>query len=288
MHTIDLAYVGRGIHEELVAYVADQEGYYTDERVHVAIRDGVRWKKERLRLSATIGLGRALLSRLTDGIGWKVLSVNTHRPLFWFLGSAEVTSMAELRGRRLAVHAAHTAPGCFARIVPRKHGLDPDRDLECVVRAPGDYQMDLRRLRDGSIYAAYVGSTLSPEQVAEEEGLRVLAWVGDHFQIPAVGVAVDPVHIPLDSPALQALVRANKRALRTIAEQPRLAVDYIASFLNRLTRDEAQRYYERYVGPYFTPDGQVDLNIARQAIDAVAAELGVASVAADEIYQPAQ
>ena len=156
------------------------------------------------------------------------------------------------------------------------------------MRAPGDYQMDLRRLRDGSIDAAYVGSTLSPEQVAEEEGFRVLAWVGDHFQIPTVGVAVDPVHIPLDSPALQALVRANRRALRTIAAQPRLAVDYIASFLNRLTRDEAQRYYERYVGPYFTPDGQVDLNIAQQAIDAVAAELGVASVAADEIYHPAQ
>jgi len=288
MNTIDLAYVGRGIHEELVAYVADQEGYYTDEGVHVAIRDGVRWKTERLRRGAMIGLGRALLSRLTEGIGWKALSVNTHRPLFWFIGGAEVTSMADLRGRRLAVHAAHTAPGCFARIVLHKHGLDPDRDLECVVRAPGDYQMDLRRLRDGSIDAAYVGSTLSPEQVAEEERLRLLAWVGDHFQIPTVGVAVDPVHIPLDSPALQALVRANKRALRTIAEQPRLAVDYIASFLNRLTRDEAQRHYERYVAPYFTPDGQVDLNIARQAIDAVAAELGVASVAADEIYQPAQ
>jgi ABC-type nitrate/sulfonate/bicarbonate transport system substrate-binding protein len=200
MHTIDLTYAGRGIHEELVAYVADQEGYYTDEGVHVAIRDGVRWETERLRRGATIGLGRALLSWLTDGIDWKVLSVNTHRPLFWFLGRGGVTSMADLRGRRLAVHAAHTAPGCFARIVLRKHGLDPDRDLECVVRAPGDY---------------------------------------------------------------------------------------IASFLNRLTRDEAQRHYERYVGPYFTPDGQVDLNIARQAIDEVAAELGVASVA-DQIYQPAQ
>ena len=42
MHTIDLAYVGHGIHEELVAYVADQEGYYEDEGVHVAIRDGVQ------------------------------------------------------------------------------------------------------------------------------------------------------------------------------------------------------------------------------------------------------
>jgi hypothetical protein len=32
----------------------------------------------------------------------------------------------------------------------------------------------------------------------------------------------------------------------------------------------------------------VDPDIARQAIDTVAAELDVASVAADEIYQPAQ
>jgi ABC-type nitrate/sulfonate/bicarbonate transport system substrate-binding protein len=288
MHTIDLAYVGRGIHEELIAYIADQQGYYADEGVHVAIHDGVSWQTERLRRGASIGLGRALLSRLTDGIGWKMLSVNTHRPLFWFLGSTDVASMTDLRGRRLAVHAAHTAPGCFARIVLRKHGLDPDRDLDCVVRAPGDYQMDLRRLRDGSIDAAYVGSTLSPEQVAAEEGFHVLAWVGDHFQIPTVGIAVDPVHIPLDSPALQALVRANQRALRTIAEKPSLAVDYIASLLNRLTRGEAQQHYERYIGPYFTPDGQVDLNIAQQAVDAVAAELGVASEPADEIYQSAQ
>jgi ABC-type nitrate/sulfonate/bicarbonate transport system substrate-binding protein len=226
------------------------------------------------------------LSRMTDGIGWTALSVNTDHPLFWFLGNADVTSMADLRGRRLAVHAANSPPGTFARIVLRKHGLDPDRDLECAARHPGDYQMDLRRLRDGSIDAAYVGSTLSPEQVAEEEGFHVLAWVGDHFQIPTVGVVVDPVHIPLDSPALQALVRANQRALRTLAEKPGLAVDYVAWFLDRLTRDEAQQYYDRYIGPYFSADGHVDLNIAQQAIDAVAAELGVAAVAADAIYGP--
>jgi hypothetical protein len=40
MHTIDLTYVGRGIHEELIAYVADQEGYFEDEDVHVALHDG--------------------------------------------------------------------------------------------------------------------------------------------------------------------------------------------------------------------------------------------------------
>src|ERR1700742_349105 len=226
METIDLAFVGRGIHEELVAYIADQEGYFEDEGVHVAVRDGVEWPIERVRRGATIGLGRALLSRLTDGTRWRMLCVNTHRPLFWFLGGPEVSSMAELRGRRLAVHSPHSPPGCFARIVLRAHGLDPDRDVQSVVRAPADYQMDLRRLRDGSLDAAYVGSTLSPDQVAAEEGFHVLAWVGDHFQIPTVGVAVDPTHIPLDSPALQALVRANERALKTMADRPDLAIKY--------------------------------------------------------------
>jgi ABC-type nitrate/sulfonate/bicarbonate transport system substrate-binding protein len=287
MHTIDLAYLGRGLHEELVAYVADQEGYYTDENLHVAIRDGIGWKTERLQRGAAIGLGRTLLSRLTDGIGWKALCVNTDRPLFWFLGGAQVKSMDDLRGRRLAVHAARTAPGCFARIVLRKHGLDPDRDLTCVARVPGDYQMDLRRLRDGSIDAAYVGSTLSPEQVAAEEGFSVLAWVGDHFRIPTVGIAVDAARISLDDPALQALVRANRRALAAIAEQPRLAVHYVGAFLGRATSEEAQQYFERYIRPYFTSDGRADLAVAQRAVDAVAAELGVASQSAEEMYQPA-
>ena len=286
-HMIDLTYVGRGIHEELIAYVADQEGYFEDEGVHVAVRDGIKWPNERVRGGATIGLGRSLLTRLNGGIQWTALCVNTHRPLFWFIGRGDVKSMSDLRGRRLAVHAPHTAPGCFARIVLRKHGLDPDRDLECIARAPGDYQMDLRCLREGSIDAAYVGSTLSPEQVAAEEGFSVLSWVGDHLQIPTVGIAVDPTHIPLDSPALQALVRANRRALRTIAEKTSLAIDYIAYFLDRLTRDEVRRYYERYIGPYFTSDGRVDLGVAQQAVDAVATELGVATASVDQMYQPA-
>jgi hypothetical protein len=43
-------------------------------------------------------------------------------------------------------------------------------ETECVVRAPGDYQMDLRRLRDVSIDAAHAGSTSAPEVIANEAG----------------------------------------------------------------------------------------------------------------------
>ena len=286
MDTIDLAFVGRGMHEELVAYIADQEDFYAAEGVHVALRDGCDWSNERLRHVATIGLGRALLTRLTGGIPWVALTVNTHRPLFWFLARPGLTSLSDLAGRRLAVHAPRTAPGCFARIALRRAGLDPDRDIETIVRPPGDYGMDLRQLRDGTIDAALVGSTMAPEAVAAEFGWQVLAWVGDRFQIPTVGVAVDPTYIAPDSPAVQAVVRAHRRALQVIHTDPATTVRHMSTFLGRHTADEVHAHYKSFIEPYYTTDGQVDLSVGAAAIDAVATELGVpASVSAGEFYR---
>nr|WP_168500440.1 ABC transporter substrate-binding protein [Streptomyces sp. RLB1-33]QIY76304.1 ABC transporter substrate-binding protein [Streptomyces sp. RLB1-33] len=288
MHTIDLAYVGRGLHEELVAYIADQQGYYADEGVHVALRDGCSWDEERLRRGATIGLGRALLSRLADGTPWVALQVNTTRPLFWFLARSGLASLADLAGRRLAVHAPRTAPGCFARIVLRRAGLDPDRDIHTVVRPPGDYGMDLRRLHDGSIDAALVGSTMAPEAIAAEYGWQVLAWVGDRLRIPTVGVAVDPTHTDPDDPAVQAVVRAHRRALRVIHDEPDTTVRHMRTFLGRHTADEVRAHYETFIAPYFTTGGQADLAVGAGAITAVATELGVpATVTAAEFYRTA-
>ncbi|MGW5109578.1 ABC transporter substrate-binding protein [Nocardia sp. NPDC004123] len=286
MDTIDLAYVGRGFHEELVAYIADQQDFYADEGVHVALRDGCTWDEERLRRCATIGLGRALLSRLTNGIPWVALTVNTHRPLFWFLARSGMTSPAGLSGRRVAVHAPHTAPGCFARIALRRIGLDPDHDIHPIARAPGDYGMDLRMLHDGTIDAAVVGSTMAPEAVAAVEGWQVVAWVGDLFQIPTVGVAVDPTYLSPDAPAVQAVVRAHRRALQVIHDDTDTAVRHLRTFLGRHTADEVRAHYKTFIAPYFTTDGRADLAVGDTAITAVATELGVpVTVTAADFYR---
>jgi ABC-type nitrate/sulfonate/bicarbonate transport system substrate-binding protein len=146
--------------------------------------------------------------------------------------------------------------------------------------------MDLRRLHDGSIDAALVGSTMAPEALAAEHGWHVLAWVGDHFQIPTVGVAVDPTHIHPDDPAVQAVVRAHRRALQVIRNEPDTTVRHMQTFLGGQTADEARAHYEAFIAPYFTTDGQADLAVGDAAITAVAAELGVpATVTAAEFYR---
>jgi NitT/TauT family transport system substrate-binding protein len=278
VHTIDLTYIELGIHEQLVAYVADQQNYYEQEGVHVAQRDGRVWEPERMRRAATIGLGRAVVSRLTVGTPWTVLCVNTHRPMFWLLARDGYASVEELKGRRIGIHAPSTAPGCFSRIVLRKYGLDPDRDVQSVVMTPGDYRRHVRRLAEGSLDAAFVSNTLEPEVTAQENGLRVLAFVGDHFRYATVGIAVDPTHIAPDDPAVLALVRANRRALRTIHDEPDLAVRYVNAIIPSLTETQARQHYERYVAPHFTADGRHDPSVVAQAVPAVAEELGVSTV----------
>ena len=50
-----------------------------------------------------------VLSRVTDGIPWTVLCVNTQRPLFWLLARDAYASVEELKGCRIGIHPPATA-----------------------------------------------------------------------------------------------------------------------------------------------------------------------------------
>jgi ABC-type nitrate/sulfonate/bicarbonate transport system substrate-binding protein len=291
MAEVDFAYVGLGVHEEVVYSVADALGYYADEGVTVAIRDGVRWDDERLRRAAVVGLGRTLLIRLRAGTPWTMLCVNTERPLFWFMARPEFSDLSDLRGRRVAMHPRLVAPGTFARIILRGRGLDPDADIEAVEMFPGDYSEHIRLLKSGELDAAVIGSTQSPEQLEAEEGLRLLLFFGDELQIPTTGVAVDPSVLALDDPRVKGLVRANLRALATMLDDPALGAEHVGRLLPAADDTTARNFYDRYVGSRFKADGQPDPEVVARALALVAEELRIITgrvvdtPPAEEIYR---
>jgi ABC-type nitrate/sulfonate/bicarbonate transport system substrate-binding protein len=272
---LDFAYVGLGVHEEVVYSVADDLGYYADEGVRVAIRDGVRWDDERLRQAAVVGLGRTLLIRLLAGTPWTMLCVNTERPLFWFMGRRELSDLSELRGRRVAMHPRLVAPGTFARVILRARGLDPDTDVEAVEMFPGDYAEHIRMLKSGELDAAVIGSTWSPEQLEAEHGLRLLLFFGDELQIPTTGVAVDPGVVALDDPRVEGLVRANVRALATMLADPELGAEHVRRLLPAADAAAARAYFDRYVGAHFKADGRPDPEVVARALPRIADELEI-------------
>jgi NitT/TauT family transport system substrate-binding protein len=292
MRELEFAYVGLGAHEEVVYSVAAELGYYHDEGVNVSIQDGVRWDDDRLRHAAAVGLGRTLLIRLLRGAPWAMLCVNTERPMFWLMARADFSDISELRGRRVAMHPPLVAPGCFARIVLRGRGLDPDADIEAVPMFPGDYSEHVRLLKSGELDAAVVGSTLSPEQLAADEGLRLLLFFGDELQIPTTGVAVDPATVALDDPRVKSLVRANVRALRALLHDPALGAMHVRRLLRNADDASARDFYDRYIAPYFKTDGQPEPDVVAKALPRVAQELAVITgravevPPAEQIYRP--
>jgi ABC-type nitrate/sulfonate/bicarbonate transport system substrate-binding protein len=281
----------RGVHEEVVYSVADELGYYADEGVRVSIRDGVRWDDEQLRQAAVVGLGRTLLIRLLAGTPWTMLCVNTERPLFWLMARAEFADVSELRGRRVAMHPALVAPGCFTRIILRGRGLDPDTDIEAVPMHPGDYSEHIRMLESGDLDAAVIGSTWSPEQLVAERGLRLLLFFGDELQIPTTGVAVDPSAVGLDDPRARGVVRANLRALGTMLADPALGAEHVRRLLPAADAATARDFYDRYVGAHFKADGRPDADVVAKALPLVAEELRISTgrpvdvPPADRIYR---
>ena len=99
-------------------------------------------------------------------------------------------------------------------------------------------------------------------------------------------VAVDPTYIQPDDPAVQAVVRAHRRALQVIHDDPDTTVRHMQTFLGRHTAAEIRAHYDTFIAPHFTTDGQVDLAVGDTAITAVATELGVpATVTSAEIYR---
>jgi len=101
-----------------------------------------------------------------------------------------------------------------------------------------------------------------------------------------VGIAVDPTYISPDDPAVSALVRANRRALRTIHDEPDLAARYIRALIPRLNIEQARQHYDRYIAPYFSIDGYFNPGLATQVLSTVAKELGTAKVPdATKIYR---
>lgn len=273
---IDLAYVGLGLHEQLVAFVADQLDHFHDEGVHVALRDGRRWPIDRLRAGAVVGLGRTQVSRLRDGIPWTVVCVNTDRPMFWLVAHRRHETVADLRGHRLGMHAATSAPGLWARMTLRRHGLDPDTDITSVPVPAGDYRTHLQMLRAGEIDAAVLGSTLHVDEVVEREGLRLLTYLGEEVRIPTTGVAVDPDRVDPDGSAVRGLVAAHRRALATIRHEPDVAVRHIVGLIPSLSEAAARALYERYIATSFTTDGLADRSVTEQGLAALATELGTA------------
>ena len=269
------------VHELYCHFLAERLGYYDDEGLNVRVIDVTFTPDEKLpqRSYFQVACGAAYLGR-REGFPFKVVLAAATRPMFWLHARSEIDSIEALRGRRVATYPPVAPPHWFHRVLLRKHGLDPDRDLEFWPCRDDIIRLGL--LRGGDVDAALLSSATSPVAV-QRLGFRTLALSGDEVRFVTTGVATFESIIEEQRDLIEAVVRAHQRGLDAIHAQPGEAIAVLADVL-REPDDVAQATFE-LMRHCFTRDGVAEQEVLRAALADMAGVLPVAEpVEPRELY----
>lgn len=267
---MDLYYRAYDVHELLAHRAAELGGYYQRAGVEINLKDGSGPAGQNLESFAplTIGVGGAVLSRLTQGSNWAIVSVNTQHPLFWFATRASIEKIEQLKGKRVAAPPMGTAPALFCRIILRHHGLDLSKDCIHIPKPPGPSAEMLLR---GEVDACFVNA--DPFDL-ERAGCRVF-FFGAEFHAATTGLAVNQDLVAVDAPEVQRMVSANRLALGRLHVDRHFALQSIQDIKPQLTSEDAGLLYDRYIHPYWTQDGRPDQAKAEASMREITREIGV-------------
>lgn len=269
------------VHELDRHFLARRLGYYTDEGLHVRVIDVTFTPDEKLpqRSYFQVACGAAYLGR-REGFPFKVVLAAATRPMFWLHARSELESIEQLRGMRVATYPAVAPPHWFHRVLLRKHGLNPDRDLEFWPCRDDIIRLGL--LQGGDVDAALLSSATSPVTV-QRLGFRTLALSGDEVPFVTTGVATFEAILRDQRDLVEAILRAHGRALTAIHEQPDEAIAVLAEVLRE--PDEVARETFELIRHCFTTDGVAERAVLIGALAELEGELpAAASVEPADLY----
>src|SRR5712691_11557605 len=176
-----------------------------------------------------------------------------------FFVQAYVSSVADLRGRKIVVDAANTAYAIQAKNILQKHGLKDGADYTVVPVGRGELR--LKAMAENSDYAAAILNLPFTIQ-AEQLGMKSLGNTVDILgPYQANGAFALRAWVESNGPLLERYIAAYIESLRWV-RRPENQAECIAILTDKLkiSRDVAGRSYRLLVDPIrgFTPDAAFD------------------------------
>lgn len=261
LRSIALGFRAFDLHELLVHFIARDRGFYAENGLEVTLRDLTFLPEDTPGIDFTVGCGSALMG-WAKGIHRKVIFVATDYPMFWLHCLPEITSVAELKGARIASYPAASPPGHFFRAILRQQGLDPEHDVK--LEAVRDDTARFGLLKSGDVSAAVISSAM-PRPRVQAEGFRNLVFFGDHIRVPTTGLAVSEHFLTRHPEVAERITEALVAALHTLHNAPEKVISILAKFFGGSAAEGEETY--QLVEQYFTPDGKAAPEAKRYALE---------------------
>ena len=254
---------------QMVIYpVAQQKGYMKEEGLDQRVIFIAPTTSIQAMLGGDVqftGAGTSALVSIARGnTPLKVVVATNDRVLQWLVTRPEITSLKDLKGKKIATTGVAAVATFMARQVLTKHGLDGNKDVTYLDVGQGN---QLAALLGGGFDAAI----LSVEQryVALDKGMREMFFMGNEVKNSWGTLATTDKLIKENPKMVSGFVRATIKALRYLRQDKEGTISAMLKF-SGVSHQQATRVYDDIIGT-FTRNGVVDgetqrndLNIIRQ------------------------
>jgi ABC-type nitrate/sulfonate/bicarbonate transport system substrate-binding protein len=167
------------------------------------------------------GAGGSGLRAAVRGAPLKAILYQTEKPTWYLIVHPSITKISDLKGKKIGVALLGDSEDRFTTLFVERGGLSA-KDVTKISLGtnPGDKVL---AIKTGSVAAVVLDPAATI--VAEREGLRSLAYLGDVFPLPFQGYVTTERKIGENSAQIKRWVRAVVKGLMYLRERPEEAAD---------------------------------------------------------------
>jgi NitT/TauT family transport system substrate-binding protein len=262
---VRIAYVSRSI-LDMPYIIARDRGFFKEEGLDTEFVFMKAIQTVQAMLAGGVDFGTATgtaISAAVNGADVRVVFALTDKPSFDMIALPGITSVQQMRGKKLGI----SAPGSLTEILARQIFLVNKIPLDQVTMLPlGTSDVTYIALKAGTIDATML--QVPQNFIAQDEGYRKIAAGADVYRAVQGGLTTTKKIITERPEVVTRVIRATQKALRLIRNDKNLAIEFIKGPYLDMGKDKdkyAERVYDTALQLFLT-SGSVDEKLQREMI----------------------
>jgi NitT/TauT family transport system substrate-binding protein len=188
--------------------------------------------------------------------------------VFAVVAAPDIATVADLRGKSVAVSNPTTTDAVALQAVLRAHGVAPTEINALVAQAAGNR---FTALVSGNVQAAALPPPFDAQ--AQRLGFRELAWTADYLHRSQAGLVTSDQRLRDQPDEVRRMIRATLRSMGYTIDHPAESVAFVTREFG-VEPDLAEQTYTK-IAQTLRRDGDVDPDAVREEIAEDRARLGI-------------
>ena len=223
--------------------IAQKEGYLKEEgleaqllsiRGEIAIRTALAGE-----VDFFTNAGSALAAAVRS-VPVKIVTVFQDKPGWDLIAQPDIKSVAQLRGKNIAIMSPEGSLAVVAREILRKNGMDPTKDVNLVVM--GGDEVRFPALQTRAIQATLFNTGMSLR--AQKEGFTKLAVASDYANLIEGGLATTNDRIKQNPDKILRFIRASLKGINFFVSKREQSLKYMMDALRLKDHELANAIYD--------------------------------------------